>query len=46
MTTRRETERKPRKKLSVSRQTIRDLATRKDKADGVRGGMNTVRRCA
>jgi hypothetical protein len=38
--------RKVQKKLTLNKATIRDLTTRKEKADVVRGGANTMRRCA
>ena len=34
--------RKTRKKLTLSRETIRDLAPKKDKGDVVRGGKPTL----
>jgi hypothetical protein len=33
---------KPRKKLSIRKETIRDLATKQDKADVIRGGKPTT----
>ena len=37
--------RKSRKKLTLKKETIRDLATKKATSDVVRGGAGTVRHC-
>ena len=37
--------RKTRKKLTLSKETIRDLTAKKDQGGAVRGGIGTVRNC-
>ena len=41
MSRKEDAKRKPRKKLTLNRQTIRDLEVRKGSSDGVRGGLKT-----
>ena len=45
MTMKNDAKRKPRRKLALRKETIRDLTLRTDKGKAVRGGVATVRKC-
>ena len=46
MATKKDDKRKVQTKLKLEKETIRDLTTRKEKSDVVRGGAGTLRHCA
>ena len=45
MATKQDAKQKTRKRLTLSKETIRDLTPKKDKRDTVRGGVATIRNC-